>query len=148
MAALLAASRGAEPMVAEQARELLPARYPLVYEFQKALELDPSNVELRRELAYLHLEMKNGAAAGKEFAAVLERAPDDLLSAAQLGFLRLNEGDAEGALPLLQKALASRDDELADRVRAALKLPPATPSLRRRTGDAAPSSGDALKLGE
>ena len=30
-AALLAASRGAEPRVAEQARELLPARYPYVY---------------------------------------------------------------------------------------------------------------------
>ena len=40
-AALLAASRGAEPRVAEQARELLPERYPYVYEFEKALALDP-----------------------------------------------------------------------------------------------------------
>src|SRR5580698_2229161 len=48
-AALLAASRGAEPRVAEEARELLPKRYPYVYEFQRALALDPSNVELRRE---------------------------------------------------------------------------------------------------
>src|SRR5450755_3647623 len=32
-AALLAASRGAEPRVAEEARELLPKRYPYVYEF-------------------------------------------------------------------------------------------------------------------
>jgi Tfp pilus assembly protein PilF len=50
-AALLAASRGGEPRAAEMARELLPDRYPYVSEFQRALELDPDNVELRRELA-------------------------------------------------------------------------------------------------
>ena len=43
--------------MAEKARELLPARYPYVYEFEKALELDPNNFELRREFAYLLLEM-------------------------------------------------------------------------------------------
>ncbi len=52
---LLAASRGGQPRVAEQARELLPARYPYVYEFEKALQLDPKNFELRREYAYLLL---------------------------------------------------------------------------------------------
>ena len=40
-AALLAASRGAEPRTAEAAREHLPARYPYVYEFEAALALDP-----------------------------------------------------------------------------------------------------------
>jgi len=54
---LLAASRGGQPRVVEQARELLPARYPYVYEFEKALALDPRNLELRREFAYLLLEM-------------------------------------------------------------------------------------------
>jgi Tfp pilus assembly protein PilF len=72
-AALLAASRGAEPQVAEEARELLPARYPYVYEFEKALELDPSNVELRRELAYLHVEMGNRSEAEKQFQAAGDR---------------------------------------------------------------------------
>ncbi|HEY2842739.1 MAG TPA: tetratricopeptide repeat protein [Bryobacteraceae bacterium] len=66
-AALLAVSRGAEPRVAEQARELLPSRYPYVYEFEKALALDPSNDALRRELAYLHVEMGNRAAAEQQF---------------------------------------------------------------------------------
>ena len=66
-AALLAASRGAEPRVAEQARELLPERYPYVYEFENALKLDPSNDALRRELAYLHLQMGNRAAAEQQF---------------------------------------------------------------------------------
>ena len=44
LAALLAASRGTESRVAESARELLPKRYPYVYEFEAALALDERNV--------------------------------------------------------------------------------------------------------
>jgi tetratricopeptide (TPR) repeat protein len=128
-AALLAASRGTEPRVAEEARELLPQRYPFVYEFQKALAMDPTNVELRRELAYLHLQMGDRPEAEKQFEMVVERTPGDLLSAAQLGFLRLTRGDSTGAMPLLQKVLAGNDDELADRVRSALHM---AQTLRRR----------------
>jgi len=84
-AALLAASRGAEPRVAEEARELLPDRYPYVYEFEKALELDPTNAELRRELAYLHVAMGNDADAQRQFAmlrpqGLKERAPAESAS--------------------------------------------------------------------
>ena len=79
-AALLAASRGAEPRVAEQARELLPTRYPYVYEFEQALALDPSNDALRRELAYLHLEMGNRSAADQQ----LQLLPDHPAPAARL----------------------------------------------------------------
>jgi Flp pilus assembly protein TadD len=86
-AALLAASRGGEPRAAEDARELLPARYPFVYEFRKALDVDPDNVELRRELAYLLLRMDRKSEAEQEFYFLVEKAPDDILSAAQLGFL-------------------------------------------------------------
>jgi len=75
MAALLAAQHGAEPRVAERARALLPERYPYVYEFENALALDPNNDELRRELAYLHLEMGNRDAATREFKKLPERAP-------------------------------------------------------------------------
>lgn len=74
-AALLAASRGAEPRVAEQARDLLPSRYPYVYEFENALALDPSNDALRRELAYLHLEMGNRS-AGQEQLQQLQALPE------------------------------------------------------------------------
>jgi tetratricopeptide (TPR) repeat protein len=88
LAALLAASRGGEPRVAEEARELLPKRYPYVYEFQHALALDPSNIGLRRELAYLHLEMSNRAEAAHEFEALLKEAPDDTAAAAELRLLR------------------------------------------------------------
>jgi Tfp pilus assembly protein PilF len=123
MVVLLAASRGAEPRVAEEAQELLPDRYPYVYEFEKALALDPDNVGLRREFAYLHLAMGHAPEAEKEFALVIQHSPDDLLSTAQLGFLLWKRGDEAKARPLLEKVLAGSDDELADRVRTVLNLP-------------------------
>lgn len=144
-AVLLAASRSAEPRVAEEARELLPKRYPYVYEFQRALAVDPSNVELRRELAYLHMEMKNRAEAEKEFRAVVESAPDDLQSVAQLGLLRWTRGDEEGALPLLQRVLAGGDRDLAERVRAAMKTPQ---NLQRHAEESKAGSDQAKLLGE
>jgi Tfp pilus assembly protein PilF len=88
MTALLAASRAPDPRVAEEARELLPSRYPFVYEFQHALALDPANVELRRELAYLHLEMSHRAEAVEEFEQILKYAPDDAGAVSQLRTLR------------------------------------------------------------
>jgi len=123
MAALLAASRGAEPRAAERARSLLPSRYPYVYEFQQALELDPANIPLRRELAYLLLKMGREAAAEEQFQIIVTRAPNDYLSCAQLGFLRLRRKQYDAAMPLLQRVLNSGEEELADRVREALGLP-------------------------
>ena len=117
------------PRVAEQARALLPDRYPYVYEFEKALQLDPGNFELRREYAYLLLAMGKKEEAEREFQALHNMAPDDLLSSAQLGFLRLNRNDFAGAQPLLDQVLKGGDEELADRVRVALKLPQ---TLKRR----------------
>ncbi len=145
-AALLAASRGAQPRIAERARELLPSRYPYVYEFRKGLDLDPKNVELHRELAYLLLQMDDKHGAELEFLTIHEATPDDLLSTAQLGFLKLARKDMEGAKPLLDAVLKGHDEALADRVRAALKLPPVLhkpPETPRGTVPA-----DAKALGE
>ncbi len=128
-AALLAASRGATPHAAEQARGLLPSRYPYVYEFERALDLDSSNVALRREFAYLLLQMGRKTEAEKQFQFIVQQTPDDLLSTAQLGFLLLNRGEKAAAKPLLQKVVTSGDSPLADRVRATLGLPQA---LKRR----------------
>jgi Tfp pilus assembly protein PilF len=122
-AALLAASRGAQPRVAEKARELLPERYPYVYEFEAALKLDPKNLDLRRELAYLFLEMGKKPEAEEQFRVIHETAPTDLLSTAQLGFLLLSRREAVAAQPLLDQVLQGSDDELADRVRTALRMP-------------------------
>ena len=90
---LLAASRGKPPRVAEQARELLPDGYPYVYEFEKAIQLDPNNFELRREYAYLLLAMGKEDEAEREFQTLHDIEPNDLLTSAQLGFLRLNRQD-------------------------------------------------------
>ena len=123
MAALLAASRGGEPRAAEQARELLPDRYPFVAEFRGALALDPRNVELRRELGYLLLRMNREPEAEAEFRTLTQTAPDDMLAATQLGFLLHARGDDAGAQPLFQRVLAGPDQELANRVRAVLHMP-------------------------
>jgi Tfp pilus assembly protein PilF len=122
-AAALAASRGGEPRAAESARELLPDRYPYVAEFRRALALDPHNVDLRRELAYLFLGMGRQPAAEQEFRLVTETAPEDLLSATQLAFLLHARGDHAAAQPLFDRVLAGKDEDLANRVRAVLHQP-------------------------
>ncbi len=142
---LLAASRGRPPRVAQRARELLPNRYPYVYEFEKALQLDPQNFELRREYAYLLLALGKKDEAEHQFQALHEASPNDLLTSAQLGFLRLNRQDFAGAQPLLDQVLKGGDDELASRVRAALKLPQ---TLEHRARPAQAASEDAKALAE
>ena len=122
-AALLAASRGGEARAGEMARELLPARYPYVPEFRRALEIDPANVEMRRELGYLLLRMGREAEAIQEFQTLVEIAPKDLLAATQLGFLLYGRGDKGAAQPYFERVLAGGDDDLANRVRAVLHLP-------------------------
>ena len=143
-AALLAAARGGEPRAAERARELLPARYPFVDEFRQALGLDPNNVELRRELAYLLLRMQRQGEAEAEFRVLVKNAPDDLLSATQLGFLLYARGDRAAAMPLFERVLAGKDDDLANRVRAVLRMP----QVLRARPDPQPASIDAKIMAE
>ncbi|HYL38072.1 MAG TPA: tetratricopeptide repeat protein [Bryobacteraceae bacterium] len=142
---LLAASRGGQPRVAEQARELLPRRYPYVYEFEKAIEIDPKNYELRREFCYLLLQMGRKEEAEQQFRNLNQMAPEDLLTSAQLGFLLLNRRDYAGAQPLLDRVLQGDDEELADRVRVALKLPQ---TLRRHGSTAQSRSDEARALAD
>ncbi|HVW84716.1 MAG TPA: hypothetical protein VHB50_08540, partial [Bryobacteraceae bacterium] len=128
MAALLAASRGGEPRAAELAREQLPARYPYVYEFRNALELDPKNEPLHRELAFLLLSMseKDPALrpeAEREFESVVAAAPGEYLAAAQLGLLYLADHRDDLAMPILKTVLAHADAATANRVRMALHMP-------------------------
>lgn len=143
-AALLAASRGGEPRAAEMARELLPRHYPYVLDFRRALELDPSNGELRRELAYLLLRMDLEPEAEREFRVLTETAPDDLLAAAQLGFLLYARGEPIAAMPLFERVLAGKDEDLANRVRAVLQIP----QVLKARGDAPPASIDAKVMAE
>ncbi len=91
--------------------------------FRKALELDPKNVELRRELGFLLLQMERTGEAEKEFRALVEPAPGDLMAAAQLGFLLYARGDRAEASRLFQRVLDSSDEDLSNRVREVLHLP-------------------------
>jgi tetratricopeptide (TPR) repeat protein len=118
-AALLAASRGSSPRAADQAREMLPPRYPYVGEFESALELDPDNVELRRELAYLLLAMGRQIDGEVEFERVLKVDPRDRLAAAQLGLMKLARGERGAAMALFEIVFAT-EDALAVRVRESL----------------------------
>ncbi len=122
-AALLAAWWGAETRAAESARELLPEHYPYVYEFENALRLDPGNTRLRREFAYLLLRMSREKEAEEQFRMVTTAQPADLLAAAQLGFLLLARHETAAARPLLDRVLEGGDEELANRVRAVLRMP-------------------------
>lgn len=87
-AALIAASRGGPAMIAEEAKELLPERYPYVYEFELAIQMDPVNAPLRRELGFLLLKMNREKEAIAVFEGVLRLEPNDALVTAQLAFLR------------------------------------------------------------
>jgi len=113
-AALIAASRGTPPMVAEEAREILMPRYPFVYEFEMAVEMDPLNVPLRRELGFLLLKMNRDKDAISVFENLLKLAPDDALSVAQLAFLKVKRAvpvaSAESGLTAV-KELADRSLE-------------------------------------
>jgi tetratricopeptide (TPR) repeat protein len=145
--ALLAASRGPEPRVADTARSLLPDRYPYAYEFEEALELDPTNTGLRREYAYLLLELGEKEKAENQFRQIVEQAPEDLLSAAQLGFLLLKRNEADEARPLLERVLESTSEEyieLRNRVRQALDLPPGFRA--RPSGEVAPAASGAREM--
>jgi len=78
---------------------------------------------LRRELAYLLLRMDRQPEAEEQFQAVVGKAPGDLLAATQLGFLLDARGEQAAAKVFFDRVLAGNDDELANRVRAVLRLP-------------------------
>ena len=87
-AALLAASRSRDSRTAELALEQFGTRYPYPYEFIAALKLDPQNVALRKELAYLYLAMHKEPEATEQFEMVLSINPADEATRKQIDLLR------------------------------------------------------------
>ena len=115
-ALLLAASRSLSSHIAELARELLPARYPYPYEFVEALVIDPENLDLRREYAFLLLAMGKSGEARQQFEIQLKKYPNDRISAEQL---RLLSGTAAPQSGTRQNAAPVRDGS----AKAALTAP-------------------------
>ena len=87
-AALLAASRSRDSRTAELALEQMGTRYPYPYEFVNAIQIDPQNTALRRELAYLYLAMNQKPEAIQQFEEVLKLDPNDTVARDQLDGLR------------------------------------------------------------
>jgi hypothetical protein len=148
MSALLAATRGGETRAAELAREQLPDRYPYVYEFRRALDLDAKNDALHRELAYLLLSMSEkdpsiGSDAIGEFKIIVDSTPGDYVAEAQLGVLYLADEQTVLAMPLLRDVLDHAPPGVANRARMALKMP-----LVLEDRQAAESPIDPRLLGE
>ena len=79
----LLAMRAPDPRVAAQGRALFGDRYPYGPEFETALELEPWQSEIRKEVAYLYLQMEMRDRA----TAHLERL-NDPQSVAQLAILK------------------------------------------------------------
>lgn len=102
MAALVAAWRGSPTRVSEQARELLPQRYPYLSEFERALALDPTNAALQRDVAYQKGEPVPAVPAPQP--ALAPRSASDLIDAKTLGEKSLEKGYLPDALKYLQIA--------------------------------------------
>jgi Tfp pilus assembly protein PilF len=119
--AWLVAARSSQARLAERARTRLPDRHPFANEYRRALELDPPNTAIRRELAFLWLALRRPDEALQELRTVVEQDAQDLLAATQLGFLYLERQQLPLARPLLEKVAAGSDRELARRARRALE---------------------------
>lgn len=106
----LTLSRSSEPRLAEDARALLPARYPYLYEFERAIVLDPSNAALRREHAFLLLAMECKNDAKTAFLKLLSVIPDDETARRQLDLLEGRTPPPPRASP---KEMARRSFEMS-----------------------------------
>lgn len=120
--AWLLAAQSEETRIAETARALLPDRFPWANEFRAALALDPARHSLRRDLAYLLLQVNLRDEAVAEFEAVIAASPSDYQAASQLAFLYQAEGDIERAAAMLSQVQESGDPNIAEPARVQLQL--------------------------
>jgi len=88
----LLAWRTGDPRVAAAGREGLKDRYPYGPEFEKALELEPWQNALRKELGYLYLQLGRPKDALPHFEWLAKQDPQDAQSLRQLEDLRVTLG--------------------------------------------------------
>ena len=112
------------------------------------MELDPKNVELRRELAFLLLQMDRPGEAEREFRALAEPPPGDLARGGAAGFLLYSRGARAEATTLFQRVLDSNDEDLSNRVREVLHLPLKIIASAAPSGSGRGSASDAKAMAE
>src|SRR5262249_43913008 len=88
------------------------------------------------------------AEAEAEFVKLLAIAPDDLLTLAQVGLLRLSRNDVSGAMPLIEKVLKGKDEDLARRLRDVLNAKPQTAPMGPSAATPRPPSLDPKAMGD
>jgi len=96
---------GGGPMAAQQQQQQPQAPPdPAVQRLEAAVQADPSNLQLRNDLAQMYLERDNLMGVFEQTKFVLEKSPDDGRALAYQGLVRLAMGDAGAATQMLQRA--------------------------------------------
>ncbi len=92
-----------------------------VHLFLKALEADPGNTSLRKDLAYLYVRQGSWLSAAGQFEVIHRAHPEDLATALQLGFLynRMKRDDLSAEY--FKAAAQSQDPKISESARQALK---------------------------
>ncbi|MEX2260510.1 MAG: tetratricopeptide repeat protein [Bryobacteraceae bacterium] len=85
--------------------------------FSRAVSADPHSAALRVNLANTAARLGRIPEAIREYAAALERDPENITALLNLGSVYLDEGKPRSALPLLRRAhrLAPHDDDILKR---------------------------------
>lgn len=87
-----------------------------LYQYLRAIELDPERYEALVWVGRIHRERGNLQLAEMAFADVLSKAPNNLDALAEMGLLLLAKRDQEGAQALLSKAVALDQRRLGNNV--------------------------------
>jgi cytochrome c-type biogenesis protein CcmH/NrfG len=97
---------GGGPMAAQQQQQQQQQAPPdpAVQRLEAAVQADPSNIQLRNDLAQAYLERENLMGVFEQTKAVLEKAPDNSRALAYQGLVRLAMGDSGAAEQMLQRA--------------------------------------------
>jgi len=121
-----------------------------VEEYRKALQLDPSNVNVHNSLGVCYGMMETYDAAEAEFDAALLLKPDEVMALYNIGVVCLLTGRKEMALDFFMKA-AAIDDEIFELALLTGKLyleagnPEQARSFLEKALNCRPKSGTALR---
>jgi tetratricopeptide (TPR) repeat protein len=121
-----------------------------IEEYQKALQLDPSNINVHNSLGVCYGMMERCDAAEAQFEAALRLKPDEVMVLYNLGVICLLTGRKEMALNLFMKA-AAIDDEIFEPALLAGKLyleagnPEKARAFLEKALNCLPKSGTALR---